>query len=231
MSLAAFTEFNQDPAELTGHGFLPAHLALAMKTSIRTLAVIVVNEQGQAMAVGSTAPVPTYIPTQTVTDQVLTAAGTCRFPSCRIPGPLCDLDHRESFDHEHPERGGQTDAKSLDPLSRHHHFLKTFTDWTATRSPDDGLTMLWTSPTGHHYVDHPKEFAIPDHERPDPADENSPQETTVGSDADTDDHDCCPCARPSPVILDGGSTAQSHAEQTKILIARRHAAEPRTPAC
>ncbi|MET3806138.1 hypothetical protein ABIB25_003147 [Nakamurella sp. UYEF19] len=135
MSLAAFTEFNQDPAELTGHGFLPAHLALAMKTSIRTLAVIVVNEHGHAMAVGSTAPVPTYIPTQTVTDQVLTAAGTCRFPSCRIPGPLCDLDHREPFDHQHPEQGGQTDAKSLDPLSRHHHFLKTFTDWTASRSP------------------------------------------------------------------------------------------------
>ncbi|MET3806224.1 hypothetical protein ABIB25_003234 [Nakamurella sp. UYEF19] len=42
---------------------------------------------------------------------------------------------------------------------------------------------------------------------------------------DLDDHECCPCARPSPVILDGGSTAQSHAEQTKILIARRDAAE------
>ncbi|MET3806139.1 hypothetical protein ABIB25_003148 [Nakamurella sp. UYEF19] len=100
--------------------------------------------------------------------------------------------------------------------------------------------MLWTSPTGHHYVDHPKEFAIPDHERPHPPDpDRAGGGTTTGSEpaenglhtADTDDHDCCPCARPSPVILDGGSTAQSHAEQTKILIARRDAAEPRTPVC
>ena len=160
MSLPAFLGLSDEPAELGGHGIIPAQLARSLRASAKSFAVVVVNDKGHALGVGSTA----YLPSQAVTDQVITAAGTCRFPSCRLPAARCDLDHREPFDHQHPQRGGLTHPAGLDPGCRKHHILKTHTDWAPERA-DDGLTMHWTSPTGHHYQDSPRECALPHTER------------------------------------------------------------------
>jgi hypothetical protein len=118
----------------------------------------VVDSAGHATAVGAT----TYPARQTIADQVFTAAGTCSFPSCRQPAHKCDLDHREPFDHADPRRGGLTEPSNLDPLCRNHHLLKTHTGWSAVRDPHDGLSLIWTSPTGHSYVNPPRQFRLPD---------------------------------------------------------------------
>lgn len=192
MSLAAYTAFTDDPAELTGHGIITAELARALQKSIRSLAVVVTNTHGNAVAVGSTI----YVPNQTTTDQTVTAAGTCRFPACRIPAARCDLDHRVPFDHDRAGRGGPTDPSNLDPTCRNHHLLKTHTDWCAERSPTDGLTMVWTSPTGHRYTDHPREFALPETEPRAPR----PPAPEPGTEHDTCGHTCArhPVDGPDP---------------------------------
>lgn len=212
MSLAAFTQFDQDPAALTGHGIIPAHIALAMDTSIRSLAVIVTDSSGYAAAVGGTA----YLPNQLVRDQVIAANTTCRFPSCRIRGGLADLDHRIPYRHADPERGGRTAAHCLDPECRHHHVIRTFTDWTPTRDPADGLTMNWTSPTHHHYRDHPTEHALPESEHTPPNGASS--DHTV--DPDAPEVCSCTCGHGNPTEP-GASTARIQTEQTMLLIARK----------
>jgi len=158
MTLQAYLGLCDDPADLTGHGTITAQLARSLKSSMQSLAVIVLNPDGHATAIGSTV----YTPDRRTTSQVIAAAGTCRFISCRMPASSCDLDHRNPFDHNHPVTGGPTQPWNLDPLCRRHHLLKTHTDWSGERSPDDGLTMIWTSPTGHQYRDHPLEFALPE---------------------------------------------------------------------
>lgn len=147
MTLAAFAGLSRDPAVLTGHGAITADLAAAIARSIATLSVHLTDADGHTTAVGGT----TYVPSRAITDHVLAAAGTCRFPSCRMPAYRCDLDHRDPYDHAHPECGGRTCPENLDPLCRYHHRCKTHTGWRARRVAPDGLTMIWTSPTGHTY--------------------------------------------------------------------------------
>jgi hypothetical protein len=44
---------------------------------------------------------------QELRDQIAALLEVCQFPSCRQPVWRCDIDHREPFDHQHPEQGGQ----------------------------------------------------------------------------------------------------------------------------
>ena len=164
MTVGAFLGLSEDPAELDGHGVMPASFGRWMRRSLTSLAVVVVNSRGQTVAVGGTV----YPPRQQFTDQVITAAGTCRFPSCRVPATTCDLDHRVPFDHASPDRGGATDPRNLDPLCENHHLLKTFTGWSAERDPDDGLSMRWSSPTGHTYLAPAREQTLPAEQQFDP---------------------------------------------------------------
>jgi hypothetical protein len=101
----------------------------------------------------------TYRPSQATRDITTTLATTCRFPSCRQPAWRCDLDHRDPFDHPHPDDGGRTDPANLDPLCRAHHWLKHHTGWSSSRGPDH--TQIWSSPTGHRYTDPPRTLTLP----------------------------------------------------------------------
>jgi hypothetical protein len=209
MTMAAFAGLSRDPAVLTGHGAITADLAAAIARSIATLSVHLTDADGHTTAVGAT----TYVPNRAITDHVLAAAGTCRFPSCRMPAYRCDLDHRVPYDHAHPERGGQTVPCNLDPLCRCHHRLKTHTGWTARRDFTDGLTMMWTSPTGHIYAQCPPTHPITtsswvpgldasttsDHPRPDDFDHVDDVITELTGDEHTC-HSCSACAATGPSI-------------------------------
>ncbi len=157
MSATTLAAFADHPAELAGHGAITADIARMIAASIASLTVIAVNDHGHATAVGAT----TYPPRQATRDHVTAANPTCRFPACRQPARLCELDHRDPFNHTHPAGGGLTQPANLDPLCKNNHLLKTHTDWTATTNPADGVTLDWTSPTGHTYPDHPHEHALP----------------------------------------------------------------------
>ena len=158
MSATTLAAFADHPGTLAGHGAVTADVARMIASSIASLTVIAVNEQGNAVAVGAT----TYPPRLVVRDQVIAANSTCRFPACRQPAHLCELDHRDPFDHTHPGAGGLTEPANLDPLCQNNHLMKTHTAWSATRSAADGVTLNWTSPTGHGYLDHPDEHALPE---------------------------------------------------------------------
>ena len=69
-------------------------------------------------------------------------AGTCRFPTCKVPADRCDLDHHDAW----PE--GRTSADNLDPLCRRHHRGKTFA-WLASVRDHDAVD--WTMPDAERY--------------------------------------------------------------------------------
>jgi len=72
----------------------------------------------------------------------------CRFPGCRRPARLCDIDHTADA-----ARGGPTESRNLAHLCRRHHTLKHHTAWTVTQRADG--TLEWTSPIGRRYDDTP----------------------------------------------------------------------------
>lgn len=74
----------------------------------------------------------------------------CRFPGCGVPARRCDVDHRQPFDHEHPERGGPTVRENLYCLCRYHHRAKTRGVWSYDHL--GGAILEWTSPTGDTYT-------------------------------------------------------------------------------
>ena len=89
-----------------------------------------------------------YRPPPRVAELVTARDGTCRFPSCRRPAELCDLDHTAPFD-----RGGPTCACNLGAQCRSHHQLKQHPRWTL-RQPTSG-TFRWTTPAGRSYISRP----------------------------------------------------------------------------
>ena len=85
-----------------------------------------------------------YEPPQPLVDFLLARDRTCRFPGCRAPARLADIDHAQSW-----ESGGATSAQNLGALCRRHHRLKTHGGWQL-ESKSDG-SCVWTSPEGKNY--------------------------------------------------------------------------------
>ena len=86
-----------------------------------------------------------YRPPQSLADRLIATHQRCRGPGCRMPASRCHLDHTRPFPH------GPTAERNLGPLCAFDHIAKHQTDWSAQQRPDG--TYLWTSPTGHVYVD------------------------------------------------------------------------------
>ncbi|MGL6236634.1 MAG: DUF222 domain-containing protein [Segniliparus sp.] len=116
-----------------------------------------------------------YKPTSAVETHVNTRDQHCRFPGChrrarteldpppRPRGGRGRYPHIP-FDHEDPQKGGQTTPDNLKRLCRHHPpplaelvggapRAKTHGHWRDRQSPDG--TVHWTSPTGQHYLTSP----------------------------------------------------------------------------
>jgi hypothetical protein len=84
-----------------------------------------------------------YTPAPGLARWVRTRDRHCRFPGCRRPAVMCDLDHVI------PHPGGSTHHGNLAALCRYHHRLKTHTNWKVQMLP--GAVLRWTSPRGHIY--------------------------------------------------------------------------------
>lgn len=72
----------------------------------------------------------------------------CRFPGCRMSTRRSDLDHTRDY-----QFGGPTSPENLAHLCRRHHTLKHHSRWRVEQRP--GGVLVWTSPTGRVYSDHP----------------------------------------------------------------------------
>ncbi len=156
VALSTLAGLDRLPGHLAGHGAITAELAKNLAAAYGTVTLIAVDPgAGTAAAMSATE----YRPRQATADQVIAAAGTCGFPSCRTPAWRCDIDHVVPFAHDDPAAGGPTDIGNCSPECRRHHLLKTHTRWRAENLLD--RTMAWVSPTGHSYVDRPREFTLP----------------------------------------------------------------------
>lgn len=130
----------ENPGQLAGYGAIPASLARALASEGKWRRFITDPITGALLDFGR----ESYEPPQPLVDFLLARDRTCRFPGCRAPARLADIDHAQSW-----ESGGATSAQNLGALCRRHHRLKTHGGWQL-ESKSDG-SCVWTSPEGKNY--------------------------------------------------------------------------------
>ena len=150
------TGHSDRPAEMEGHGPLPADLARRMAADPDSTWRRLLTDPTTGIA--AHLDTRRYRPPPGMDDYVRSRDLTCTAPGCRIPATRCDLDHVIAYDHTHPDHHGgrgRTHPNNLRPCCRRHHRLKTHTGWRChtTRDPHDGATpsIVWTSPSGHRW--------------------------------------------------------------------------------
>ncbi len=144
VSVALSTLLGQDnqPAELDGHGPIPAALARRLADDpTGTWRRLVTDPLGTLVDYGRTV----YKPPAALRDFIIARDRTCRFPSCNRPACRCELDHIVAWDDN-----GQTNEPNLHALCCRHHHFKHENNWTVERRPD-GATV-WTNPAGDTFV-------------------------------------------------------------------------------
>ncbi|WP_410662841.1 DUF222 domain-containing protein [Amycolatopsis sp. lyj-84] len=160
MDLFTYLGVNEDPAELAGHGHIPASLARRIATGSETVLRRIITDplSGQVLDLGR----GRYRPSAGQGEFVRVRDRECRRPGCHRPAQACDLDHAVPW-----EFGGHTDAADLIDLCRRDHRLKDEPGWVYRLAADGTLTI--TTPTGQSYDSTPP----PLHE-PRPAEEPPP---------------------------------------------------------
>ena len=159
VALSTLLSLDARPAELAGHGPIPAELARALANDPNgTWRRLVTDEHGTLVDVGRR----TYRPPAALRRHVITRDRTCRFPGCNRRADDSDLDHLTRW-----ADGGSTSHTNLHALDPRHHHAKDEHGWTPHRRPDG--TTCWTSPTGHTYHVPPEELPVDTTVQPDPA--------------------------------------------------------------
>lgn len=130
----------ENPGQLAGYGPIPASVAREIAADGKWKRFITDPINGTLIDYGR----ETYEPPQHLQDFLIARDRTCRFPGCRQPAHLTDLDHAVPWD-----EGGETSAQNLGALCRRHHNLKTHGNWKLINGKDGACT--WISPTGQRY--------------------------------------------------------------------------------
>jgi hypothetical protein len=137
IDLPTLLGLQENPALLAGYGPIPASVARTLAADAKWRRFIVDPTTGNLLDFGRL----TYEPPQPLVDYLLARDQICRFPGCRQPGRLSDIDHAVPWD-----RGGATSSKNMGLLCRRHHRLKTHGGWKLVSHEDGSCT--WTSPAG-----------------------------------------------------------------------------------
>jgi hypothetical protein len=139
---------NSKPAVMIGGPIIPAPLLAAKIAASATIRWITHP--------GDTPPEPHYRPSTKLDRFVRCRDMTCRFPGCREPADVCDLDHTIA------DPVGPTCASNLKCLCRKHHLLKTFWagrhGWRDQQLPDG--TVIWTDPDGGTHITRPGSYGL-----------------------------------------------------------------------
>lgn len=169
IDLATLTGLADKPAELAGHGPLPASVARAIAHDPTSTwrRIITDPHDGAPLDVGRTR----YRPPQALADHVKVRDRTCRFPGCHRPADDVDLDHVIPHGCD-----GPTCAANLIGLCRHHHRVKHSPGWTF-RLEADGLLHIAT-PTGRRITEPPPHDTDTDTAAPSPPDARSARRRT-----------------------------------------------------
>ena len=132
------------PAVMIGGGIIPAPLLAAKVAVGATIRWIVHPGDGPAE--------PRYRPSTNLDRFVRCRDLTCRFPGCKKPVEVCDVDHTIAYP------VGPTCASNLKCLCRKHHLLKTFGRWRDEQLPDG--TVIWTDPSGQTHTTRPGSYGL-----------------------------------------------------------------------
>ena len=130
-----------NPAELVGHGPIPAEVARHLAEDATWRRLVTDPVTGHLLDYGRT----TYTPPRALSDYVLARDARCVFPGCSLAAHANQIDHAVAW-----SDGGDTSADNLRPLSKRHHDDKTMRGWAYVINADGSVT--WTSPTGHTYT-------------------------------------------------------------------------------
>jgi hypothetical protein len=134
---------DDQPAELTGYGPIPADLArrIAADGTWRRLLTDPIN--GSVLEASTTR----HDPGALVTETLLARHPVCAWPGCNRTSRDCDRDHTTPF-----AQTGITSLTGLAPYCEYHHVIKDTPawGWTSTSHPDGSITL--TTPTGHRYT-------------------------------------------------------------------------------
>ncbi len=132
------------PAVMIGGPVIPAPLLAAKVAAGATIRMVIHP--------GDAPPEPHYRPSTTLSRFVRCRDMTCRFPGCKEPADVCDLDHTIAYPL------GPTCASNLKCLCRKNHLLKTFGRWRDQQLPDG--TVIWTDPSGQTHTTRPGSYAL-----------------------------------------------------------------------
>ena len=127
----------ENPGQLAGYGPIPASLARELASDGKWKRFITDPLTGNLLDYGR----QSYEPPQALVDFILARDQVCRFPGCRQPGRVSDIDHAISW-----ETGGETSAANMGLLCRRHHRIKTHEGWSLESHSDGSCT--WTTPAG-----------------------------------------------------------------------------------
>ncbi|MBE1576378.1 hypothetical protein H4W30_003425 [Amycolatopsis roodepoortensis] len=143
MDLFTYLGLNNDPAELAGHGTVPAALARHIATGPDAVLRRIITDplSGQVLDLGR----DRYRPSAGLGEFVRVRDRECRRPGCHRPAQACDIDHSLPWQH-----GGHTNADELIDLCRRDHRLKDEPGWTYQLASDGTLTI--TTPTGQSHT-------------------------------------------------------------------------------
>ncbi|ANN16951.1 hypothetical protein SD37_15730 [Amycolatopsis orientalis] len=157
MDLFTYLGLNDGPAELAGHGHIPASLAQHIATGPNTVLRRIITDplSGQVLDLGR----DRYRPTAGLGEFVRIRDRECRRPGCHRPAQTCDLDHAVPW-----QFGGTTDAADLISFCRRDHRLKDEPGWNYRLAADGTLTI--TTPTGQRYDSTPPPLHEPREEPP-----------------------------------------------------------------
>ncbi|QXV58033.1 HNH endonuclease [Amycolatopsis sp. TNS106] len=157
MDLNTYLGLNDDPAELAGHGHIPATLARHIASGPHTILRRIITDplSGQILDLGR----DRYRPTAGLDEFVRVRDRECRRPGCHRPAQTCDLDHALPWQH-----GGHTTHTELIDLCRRDHRLKDEPGWTYRLAENGTLTI--TTPTGHSYDSTPPPLHEPRTDQP-----------------------------------------------------------------
>ncbi len=141
VALSTLLGIDDEPADLAGHGPIPATLARRIASdSSGTWRRLLTDPAGHLVDYGTTR----YRPPSNLSDAVTAQYPTCVFPACNRMALRCQLDHRVRA-----TDGGPTDFHNIGPLCSRHHQAKDTLGWTVERCADG--SHVWTSPTGRRY--------------------------------------------------------------------------------
>ena len=154
------------PAELVGHGPIPAHVAREIAADGVWRRLVTDPLSGTLLDYGRI----TYTPPAGLADHVRARDLYCRAPGCRRRAADAELDHLIAW-----ADGGTTCEKNLDAFCKHHHKLKHHGKWRIDAHPDGRLT--WITPTGHRHTTARHDY------RPEPP--PAPAETAPSPEPDT----------------------------------------------